>query len=302
MAAAALPIIGSLVGGILGGNAANRAGNAINDTAISAEHGVLDNSASGQTQVQNTLGGNAINVNAGVNAGNNALSSGLASTTQNLNPYLQGGQQGTNSLQQYAASNPQFTAPTAAQVEATPGYQFQLGQGSEAITNQAAASGLANSGNTLKALTQYGQGLASTYYQNAFNNAQNAFTTNRDTTQQNLGMLINSGLNASGQFTGANTTTAGQISNNSLGGAIYNAGQDLQGGEFGANLGMTGAEQAGQFALTGAEAHAGGIQGQANALGNGISGALGGVSNIQGPSWWSGTPKYGGGQQLDWTA
>jgi hypothetical protein len=46
------------------------------------------------------------------------------------------------------------------------GYQFQLGQGTAAITGSAAARGILNSGATAKALTKYGQGLAGSSFNN----------------------------------------------------------------------------------------------------------------------------------------
>ena len=46
------------------------------------------------------------------------------------------------------------------------GYNFQLGQGSQAITGNAAAKGLLDSGATGKALTTFGQDLASTSFNN----------------------------------------------------------------------------------------------------------------------------------------
>ena len=49
-------------------------------------------------------------------------------------------------------------------VSSLPGYQFQLSQGSEAVARQMAASGYLGSGNEATALTQFGQGLASSFY------------------------------------------------------------------------------------------------------------------------------------------
>lgn len=46
------------------------------------------------------------------------------------------------------------------------GYQFRMGQGISAIEQSAAARGLLSSGSTLKGLTEYGQGLASSEFQN----------------------------------------------------------------------------------------------------------------------------------------
>lgn len=48
-------------------------------------------------------------------------------------------------------------------ISSLPGYQFQLGQGTQAIDRSAASQGLLNSGATGKALAQYGQGLAQNY-------------------------------------------------------------------------------------------------------------------------------------------
>lgn len=46
------------------------------------------------------------------------------------------------------------------------GYKFQLDQGTNALNGSAAARGLLNSGSNAKALTQYGQGLASQNFNN----------------------------------------------------------------------------------------------------------------------------------------
>lgn len=48
----------------------------------------------------------------------------------------------------------------------TPGYQFALNQGQEAINRKMAAGGMRGSGNALAALMQHGQGMAATEYGN----------------------------------------------------------------------------------------------------------------------------------------
>jgi hypothetical protein len=55
--------------------------------------------------------------------------------------------------------------------QADPGYQFRLQQGENAIMRSAAARGGRMGGDTLKALMEHGQGLASQEYQNAFQRA-----------------------------------------------------------------------------------------------------------------------------------
>lgn len=95
------------------------------------------------------------------------------------------------------------------------GYQFQLGQGTSAITGSAAARGLLNSGATGKALTQYGQNLASTTFNNYLGNLNN---------------VAGQGLTASGQIgaagTGGGASAAGytQQGGNTLGNAAGTLG------------------------------------------------------------------------------
>ncbi|WP_421445677.1 hypothetical protein [Agrobacterium tumefaciens] len=48
--------------------------------------------------------------------------------------------------------------------QAGPGYQFAMDQGTQAALRGASAGGMLNSGNTLTALSQYGQGLANQEY------------------------------------------------------------------------------------------------------------------------------------------
>lgn len=54
-------------------------------------------------------------------------------------------------------------------IQGTPGYQFRLGQGVNALDRSAAAKGMLHSGNQLYDLENYAQGLASTEYDNQLN-------------------------------------------------------------------------------------------------------------------------------------
>lgn len=290
----------SLISGLLGGSGAERAGNAIANAGIAGENGVLNATLNGQTGVDSALTnnqtalsnatqGSTADVANGAAAANSTLGNTLSNIQGNLSPYTQAGAQGASQLAAYAASNPQFNAPTAAEAAATPGEEFIRDQGAQAINNTASASGLANSGNTLKALTQYGQNLGSTYYQQAFNNAQSQFNTNQNATLANLSALTNTGLNANSQLNSAalnvgnaqaaNTYNAGQYAGNVLNNNTqFNNTQQLQGNEFNANLGLQGSTQAGQFANTAAQGTAAGILGFNNSLGNIFAGMnLGGL-------------------------
>lgn len=305
----------SLIGDALGFINNGRAAKAISDANIAAEHGVLDATTSATSGITGAVNSANTNVNqagdtaiSGVNAATGTANAGIgaghdqANTTlsnifggqlSNLSPYLQGGQQGVSSLADYAASKPTFHAPTAEEVQNTPGFQFQLQNGSNAITNQAAASGLSQGGNTLKALTQYGQGLAGTYYQNAFQNAQQGFQTNQNTTLANLTALTNTGLSASGQANNAAMNAGNQIANNqvnsgnlqagnTLGAARYAGDTGTSLAQFLGTLGLQGAENAGALSLKGSQiagdyavgagtAHSAGILGQTDALAGGAS-------------------------------
>ena len=70
------------------------------------------------------------------------------------------------------------------------GYNFDLSQGSDAITGNAAASGLLNSGSTLKALSNYGQ--------NTANNFLNQYLQNQSSLA-GLGIQANNSINSAGQ-------------------------------------------------------------------------------------------------------
>ena len=79
---------------------------------------------------------------------------------EDLAPWTEAGKNALAQYQERALAGPgEFTW------EETPGYQFQVAQGTKALERGAAARGGLLSGRQQKALTQYGQGLASTDYQ-----------------------------------------------------------------------------------------------------------------------------------------
>ncbi len=133
---------------------------------------------------------------------------------EQFSPYEQAGAQASGMLSQLLGTpgqglltpwTQQFQAPTAEQAAQTPGYQFQLQQGENAMQNSAAAQGGLLSGGTLAGMNQYAQGLASSNYQNTFNNAltqyQSAYNTFLNNQQNQYNMLSGQqgiGLNAAG--------------------------------------------------------------------------------------------------------
>lgn len=125
---------------------------------------------------------------------------------QNFAPFLQGGQTSFAALLQAMGLTPApgsalpgqpqfgpgslppvpqytqgaFKAPTLAEAEQQPGYQFSLQQGLKGISQSAAAAGGAISGGTLKAADQYANNLATTNYGNVFNQSLATYNTGLD--------------------------------------------------------------------------------------------------------------------------
>lgn len=104
------------------------------------------------------------------------------------------------------------------------GYQFQLGQGQDAVNSNMAARGLLNSGATGKALTKYGQNLAST----TFNNYLNRLGSVQDTGQGQLNQVAAAGGNG-GANAGQYTAQAGADQAAGLNGALGYAANYLGG-------------------------------------------------------------------------
>lgn len=158
-----------------------------------------------------------------------------------------------------------FTAPTAEQAAQTPGYQFQLQQGQQALQQSAAARGNLLTGGTAEALDNYSQGLAASNYQNVYNNALNTYGTNYNAYQQQqqneynrLASLAGVGQTTAGQLSTLGQNTANSVSSNLLGTASQ-IGQDYQ------NAGA---------------ANASGIVGSSNALGGAITGGTNSLSQL----------------------
>lgn len=219
---------GSIFGGIEGSNAASKAAG----QQVAAENNALDFQKQIWSQDQS-----------------------------NISPYLNLGTQSIGQLMQALQSGaqmpnaPSFTAPTLAQAEQTPGYQFAQTQGSKGILQGAAAAGGAISGGTLKSLDQFNSGLATTTYGNVFNQSLQGYQANLSEYQANLqrqGQMFNE-LYAPVQL-GANAA----------------AGLNNQGQAVASNVGNI-MSQIGN-------AQAAGTVGSTNALLSGINGATTGLS------------------------
>ena len=90
-----------------------------------------------------------------------------------------------------------------------PGYGFRMSEGMKALDRSAASRGGLLSGATLKGAQQYGQGLASQEYQNAFNRYQ----TNRANQLNPLQSLAGQGQTTATALGQQGANTAGNIGN-----------------------------------------------------------------------------------------
>lgn len=117
--------------------------------------------------------------------------------------------------------------------QASPGYQFRLDEGVKAAEHSAAARGLLGSGGTVKAIQRYGEGLASSEYENYANALRSMAGIGQTSTQatSQAGQAAANGMSQA--FTNAGNARASSYAN--TGAAINNGvsnvlGAYLQGG------------------------------------------------------------------------
>lgn len=137
------------------------------------------------------------------NAANNNLSqSQYDQTREDYAPYREAGTAALGRLN--AASTGDYSSFTA-----SPDYQFTLSEGQRDLGNSFAARGGAFSGNALKALSQYNQGLASQQYGDWWNRQQGLVNTGATGTS---GTAAAGAANVATQAA-SNTNAANAISN-----------------------------------------------------------------------------------------
>lgn len=209
----------------------------------------------------------ANSANAASEAGNTQLSremQGLGimqgvydKNSANYNPYIQGGQQALSQLQAGVAPGGALSRDfTQADFYKQPGYQFDVNQGMQAISNANSVRGGALSGGTQKSMVNFGEQQASNAYQGALQNFQQNQSRNYQMLSglagqglqatQGLGSLGNAyGQAAMGQYNNMGTTQASAIlgraqgENQALGavgssmGGSNNGGMGMLGSIFG---------------------------------------------------------------------
>ena len=219
---AALQAGTSVIGGLLGANAARQ--------AAKIQSGAADRAASSQMQMYNQ-------------------------TRADLLPWQAAGLKGTNVLTDYMGmglgQDPNASRllgqfdPTMAELEQTPGYQFTLDQGLKAAQNAYSAKGLGSSGAATRGAVDYATGLASTTYsqrlqeelskrQQIYNMLQGIAGSGQNAAAQ-LGSLGTAGQAQAGQFStsGGAAQAAGQIGTASaLAGGLGGAANAWYGGQL----------------------------------------------------------------------
>lgn len=214
-----LPIAGSVVGGIFGGPVGASIGGSLGGAVAGSG---AQNKASNQ-QITDWNG-----YETGALGRSNAL---MSQTRQDFDPFYSTGTGGLSHL------NALMSNPGMALAD-EPGYQFRLGQGVEAIDRSAASRGMLNSGGTAKALTRYGQGIASDEINNIFNRyntlagygldaARANATVGTSATNATNDALLRSTLGRSSAYQDKGQT------NSALYGGIGGAAGQLAGGLFG---------------------------------------------------------------------
>jgi hypothetical protein len=187
-------IIGGTAGAIIGAGALGAAGSAVGSAITS---GAASDAADQQAAAAHEA---------------NQLQEKMYNQTRADNePWRQAGVSALGGMQ-----NADFSRDfTANDFTKDPGYDFRMNEGQKAIERSAAARGGLQTGGTLKALTQYGQGFASNEYQNAYSR----FNADRDRRFGRLSTLAGFGGNANASNASAGASYANNSGANTMGAA-----------------------------------------------------------------------------------
>ena len=168
-------------------------------------------------------------------AANNATKAQLAMfgiTRASLAPFIRTGTIGSNALTKNLPGLVRPIRMTEADLEATPGYKFTLGQGTKAVQNAVGARGLAASGAAIKGGTEFATGLSDKTYNERFANA----LANKNFAYNALQGTASLGENAAAGQGSFATATGGQIGSNIIGAGNAQAGADIAFGNAGTDI------------------------------------------------------------------
>lgn len=218
--------MGDIIGGIIGGVGSLIGG-------AQAAQGEKAGAAQALTGYNYLTGNNAINT---AQTNGAAASNGWAGTTNAINQLLTSGGQNNPAFQNYLNST---------------GYNFQLQQGTGAISGNAASKGILNSGAAAKALQGYGQNLASTTFNNYLGQLGGLGAMQGQQAQQGInaaGMVGQAGTTGGGNA-GQLTAGAGQSIGSSITNAFNGVGGAVQNGMNNGSLNFFGSPASAPVAL-----------------------------------------------------
>lgn len=207
-------LIGSAVVGagasMFAGNKAAKAQSSAANRAAANERAMFE-AQRADNQLGYTRGRNDINNNFGVAA-------------NKLEPFNDYGTAGTRQLASLAGLN--GVSPMAA-LRQDPGYQFRMTEGVNALDRSAASRGMLQSGAQQKALTSFGQGLASDELNNAYNRVQGVTNGAQQASGALASLYQNRGTTLGNLATGqaSQNQALSQNTSNALGQYAMGAGQ-----------------------------------------------------------------------------
>jgi hypothetical protein len=285
----------SILGGVLGSRAANKAAaTQAAQAGKSAQElkdvlnqynpaiGAAADTAAGNVNAATAAG--QAGITGAVGAGQGRIDAATGQAIGYLDPYMQAGTQSLSTLMSGMGPGGDFNKTfTAADMQAyDPGYAFRMDQANKALAGSAAARGGALGGGALKAAVGLSQNLASS----EFANAEARFRNQQQSRFDRLNTLVNLGEKTSTQAGTFAQTGADEASRLGLTGATSAADLGYRGATTAGGYTTDAAQQMAGNALKtygtiedlltgGAAAQAAGTVGSANAW----SSALGGVGN-----------------------
>lgn len=129
----------------------------------------------------------------------------------------------------------EFKAPTREEALADQGYQFTTQQGQQALENSAAAKGMLRSGNTWKALQDYGQQAASTQYDKVYGRRASEFDRSAELALAGYDRSYQAGLAENESAYGRAASEYDRMFQNALG--VYQMGYQQDASEYDRNFG-----------------------------------------------------------------
>jgi hypothetical protein len=302
MASIALGVMGALgAAGAIGGSAIqSSAASSAAATQQAAANSVIqqakDAAATATTDVNTGTATADTGLATGLTAGNNVIGGALSAQQAALSPYLQAG---TTSLSALQSDLTGLTSPSSQfnfNPATSPQLQFEQQQAQQALQRQAAASGTVLGGGEDRASNIMNTGLASTYLNQAFNQALSEYSTNRQNTLtqiQGLTNLTGLGYNATGaenQDIGA----AGQLTNTNIQNiAAQTAANTIGAAQYAGNTGLTAAQIAEGATVGAANANSANSIAQGKIWGGTANNLGGAASQLYGLSQ---SPTFGFGQ------